>query len=795
MQMHQASRLHYDFRLEHGGVLLSWAVPRGPSPNPADKRLAVRTEDHPLEYVDFEGVIPEGNYGAGGVIVWDTGVWIPLEDPDEGLEKGKLLFTLKGHKLQGRWTLVKTKQDWLFIKERDGWASEESTDSYAQDSIFSGLTASEMTEGVTRWPDIERTLVELGAPAGQVPADPPPFMLAESREKPFTRSGWVFEIKYDGYRLLGVREENRPRLVSRNGNDLTPTFPEIERALRGLPYPGVMVDGEAVVHDEHGIPSFQRLQKRGRIRRRTDVLRASMEMPATLYAFDLLAIGGYDLRGLPLLARKEVLRLLLPTTGPIRYCDHIEEMGEAMFEHAGRLRLEGVVGKDASSRYAPGRSPKWLKVRAVETDDFVVVGFTDPKGGRGGFGALHLGQYEDGELVYAGRVGTGFTEAVLTEIHELLVPLDGASPPAAGPVPKGANHHWTEPEVVVEVTFKEVTEDGMLRHPSYVRLRDDKPPEDCERRPERDPLAEPVAVTDDTKVKTVHFSNLDKVFWPDEQYTKGDLIEYYRSVADWLLPLLADRPVVLTRYPDGIDGKSFFQKNAPGFAPDWVRTEVIWSEGSERELHYFICEDVESLLYLANSATIPLHIWSSRVATLGQPDWCILDLDPKDAPFSDVVACARRIKKICDSIEIPAFVKTSGSTGLHVLLPLGRQLTYEQSRTLGQLMATVLVRELPDIATVTRNPSKREGKVYIDYVQNGHGRLLVSPYCVRPLPGAPVSAPLRWSEVNSKLKLSDYTIRSLPKRLARQRTDPWAGLMETSPDLGAVLSRLAEWMR
>ena len=792
--MHQASRLHYDFRLEWNGVLLSWAVPKGPSPDPADKRLAVHTEDHPLEYVDFEGVIPEGNYGAGGVIVWDTGIWIPLEDPEEGLEKGKLLFNLRGHKLQGRWTLVKTKLDWLLIKERDGWARDESTDSYPQDSIFSGLTATEMTEGVTRWPEIEERLLALDVPHAEVDLSSPPFMLAEHRAKPFSREGWVFEIKYDGYRLLGARGEDSARLISRNGNDLTATFPEIERALHGLPYPGLLIDGEAVVHDEHGLPSFQRLQKRGRLRRRTDVLRSSMELPAALYAFDLLAIAGYDLRGLPLLERKSLLRTVLPSTGPIRYCDHIEEMGEAMFEHAGRLRLEGIVGKDATSPYRTGRSSKWLKVRSVHTDDFIVAGFTEPKKGRTGFGALHLAQFEGDDLVYAGRVGTGFSGAQMKEIRALLDPLDGAEPPAHGPRPSGAGHHWVEPEIVVEVAFKEVTDEGMLRHPSFLRLRDDKPPIDCVRQERRHPLEEPVEVHDDTNQKIVHFSNLEKLFWPDEGYTKGDLIDYYRSVADWLLPLLADRPVVLTRYPDGIEGKSFFQKNAPGFAPDWVRTEVIWSEGSERDLHYFICEDLESLLYLANSATIPLHVWSSRVATLGQPDWCILDLDPKEAPFSDVVTCARRIKQICDEIDLPSFVKTSGSTGLHVLLPLGRQLTYEQSRTLGQLLGTVLVRELPEIATVTRNPRKREGKVYVDYVQNGHGRLLVSPYCVRPLPGAPVSTPLRWSEVGPKLDIAKHTIRTVPRRLSRQKSDPWEGLLDLRPDLGAALERLSRWL-
>ncbi|MEZ4414342.1 MAG: DNA ligase D [Gemmatimonadota bacterium] len=796
VQMHAASRLHYDLRLELNGVLLSWAVPRGPSPNPADKRLAVHTEDHPLEYVDFEGVIPEGNYGAGGVIVWDTGTWIPLEDPDVGLESGKLLFNLRGYKLQGRWTLVRTKTDWLLIKERDGWVREEGTELYSPQSIFSGLTAEQVASGFSPRPALRAEAERLGAPAADLDPRSVSMMFAEARPQAFTREGWIFEIKYDGYRLLGHQAEGRARLISRNGNDLTATFPELERALRGLPYEGVLLDGEAVVHDEQGLPSFQRLQKRGRLQRKTDILRASVELPAQLYAFDLLALEGFDLRSLPLIERKALLQRILPPVGPIRYSDHVETHGEAMFAHASRMHLEGIVGKDAGSPYVRGRSAKWIKVRVEQTDDFVVVGFTDGKGSRDGFGALHLGQYdEDGSLVYAGRVGTGFDQKTTRSLRDALDELGTAEPPEHGPVPRGASHHWVAPEMVVEVRYKEVTDDGMLRHPAFLRLREDKPPGDCIRREHVGALEEPVEVKDDAVVRVVHYSNLDKVFWPDEGYTKGDLIEYYRTIAPWLLPYLADRPLVLTRYPDGIEGKSFYQKNAPDFAPDWLRIESIWSEGSEKELRYFVCDDLESLLYVANSAAIPLHVWSSRVATLQAPDWCILDLDPKEAPFSDVVRCAKLIRSVTEEIDLPAFVKTSGSTGLHVLLPLGGRCTYEQSRTMGELLARVVVQELPEQATITRNPKKREGKVYIDYLQNRPGQLLVAPFSVRPLPGAPVSTPLHWREVGSKLDLKDHTIRTVPARLRRQRSDPFEGLLDLKPDLVGALSRLAARFR
>ena len=360
-------------------------------------------------------------------------------------------------------------------------------------------------------------------------------------------------------------------------------------------------------------------------------------------------------------------------------------------------------------------------------------------------------------------------------------------------MPKGKGHHWVRPDIVAEVKYKEFTEQGLVRQPSFSRFRTDKQPSECVVERELGGEAEPPEPVEMMEQRTVSFTNLDKVFWPEEGYTKGDLIEYHRQVSEWMLPYLEDRPLVMTRYPDGINGKSFFQKDAPPYAPDWFRRVTVWSEGSERELSYFVAEDVESLLYVINLGTIPLHVWSSRIATLAHPDWCILDLDPKEAPFTDVVEIARTIHDLCEEIGLPSFPKTSGSTGIHVLVPLGRQLTYEQARTMGQLLARVVVAERPEIATLTRNPDRRNGKVYVDFVQNGHGRLLVAPFAVRPKPGAPVSAPLKWGEVNRRLTIASHTIQGVPGRMKRLGDDPLRSVLELEPDLLGALERLTNW--
>ncbi len=789
IQHHAARALHYDLRLEMDGVLRSWAIPKGPSANPADKRLAVQVEDHPLEYADFEGRIPEGNYGAGASIIWDRGLWIPSGNPEKNIEKGKLLFELRGYKLRGKWTLVKTKRgpkDWLLIKEKDVWASEEGIAAYPADSVLSGLTVEALREGRDPAKRIVKKLKRLGVPQKRLSAKTVKVMLARAGAS-FSGRDWLFEIKYDGYRLIIARENGEAVLYSRAGNDLTATFPEIANAVRALPFHNLIMDGEAVVHDERGIPSFSRLQKRGRLIRHADVQRAAIELPATVYVFDLLAFDGYDLRQLPLKTRKLTLKMLLPSTGPIRYSDHIEEQGQMMYEQVRSMGLEGLVAKKADSRYHAGRTPQWIKIKVEQTDDFVVAGYSDPKGSQPGFGALLLAQYADGQLVYAGRVGTGFTSKTLNELGAKLQHAERASPLARGP--RNRNIHWIKPELVCEIKFKETTPDGLLRQPVFLRLRDDKPAKQCKKINHE--LPEPGRVSGPTRAQQrVHLTNLDKVFWPTEGYTKGDLVAYYRAISQWLLPYLKDRPVVLTRYPDGIEGKSFFQKDAPEFVPDWIRIERMWSENTQREISYFIVQDLDSLLYIVNMASIPLHIWSSRMPTLERPDWCILDLDPKGAPFDAVVKIAKTIRALCNEIKLPCFVKTSGSTGLHVLIPLGRNYTYQESRSLGELLGRVVVSELPDIATVTRAVAQRRGRVYIDYLQNGHGRLLVAPFSVRPLPGATVSMPLTSRELTSKLDIHCFTMKNAVRRLRSLRRDPLRKILELKPDLHSALELL-----
>ena len=796
VHMHAARRLHWDLRLEMDGVLTSWAVPKGPSPNRADKRLAVHVEDHPLEYGDFEGLIPEGNYGAGAVIVWDRGRWVPLEDPYEGMKQGKLLFELHGYKLKGKWTLVKLKKgekEWLLIKEKDGYAAADG--GLPPESVLSGLTVEELKAGKDRAAPVVKELQRLKVPKRTVTLAEAEPMLAETREQPFSKAGWLFELKLDGYRVRAGREGGGARLITRNGHDIVAGFPEIARAITALPYEGLIVDGELVVPDDAGRPSFQRLQNRARVNRALDVRRAAVDSPGALYVFDLLAFEGYDLRPLPLERRKALLERMVPRVGPIKYIEHFATNGEALYEQVVKLGLEGIVAKKADSSYRAGRSPNWLKIRADRADDFVVVGFTRPKGSRSGFGALDLGAYEDGKLVYAGRAGSGFTAKELKEVSTVLDRGVRPTPAFTGPVPQDEGHTWVEPTLVVEVRYKEWTDEGLLRQPVFIRFRDDKPVTEIAKkgsgRGERDAEVPPEGTSPiSAPPREVKFSNLDKVFWPDEGYTKGDLIDYYRAISPWLLPYLKDRPVVLTRYPDGITGKSFFQKDAPSFVPEWIRLERIWSEDTQREIAYFLCDNVESLLYIINMGTIPLHVWGSRIGTLEQPDWCILDLDPKEAPFVHVVKIARATKALCDDLELPCFIKTSGSTGLHVLLPLGRQCTYEQARTLGGLLARVMAAELPDIATITRQVEKRGAKVYLDYVQNGHGRLLVAPFSARPLPGAPVSMPLQWSEVTPKLDIKKFTLKTAPARLQRLEEDPLRPVLELKPDLVATLERL-----
>ncbi|MFI5365975.1 MAG: DNA ligase D [Candidatus Binatia bacterium] len=794
VQQHAARRLHWDLRLEIGGVLVSWAVPRGPSVDPKEKRLAVQTEDHPLEYADFEGVIPPGNYGAGAMIVWDCGRFQTVDGVPAGdaLTRGKLDMELRGQKLRGRWALVRTKsadgKQWLLIKKADGQRMAPEPVQAQPASVLSGLTVEELKAGAGRTQAIAARAQAAGAPQRVVDGSTLRPMLAETVERPFSKDGWVFELKYDGVRLLAVRTPTgQARLFARSGREVTATFPEIARAVAHLPCDQCIVDGEVVALDARGASSFELLQQRLGQTDAGAVARAVAAVPVVMYCFDLPAAAGYDLRDLPLGTRKELLHSLVPHTGVLRWSEFFQRDGEALFAAAAEHGLEGIIAKRADSPYRSGkRSRDWLKVKMLRTADVAIVGFVRGKGARAKLGALMVAWRGDGRLVYAGNVGSGFDARTLAD---LLGRLESRKRRTAGfdgtpPGPARANV-FVEPELVAEVRYSEVTSSGYLRQPVFIRVRDDKTVAQCDAQPRPPAAAEPAVVEVATPPAEPRFSNLDKVFWPADGYTKGDLLAYYEAVWPWLQPYLRDRPVVLTRYPDGIDGKSFFQKNAPDFTPQWVETFHI--EGND----YFICNDRRILLYVINSGCIPLHVWSARRGTLDRPDWTILDLDPKGAPFQHVVHVARHIHGLLTELAVPHFVKTSGQDGLHVLVPLDGTLTHAEARMFAEVLARVVAAEQADIATVARPLGERGGKVYVDFLQNGFGKTIVAPYSVRPRAGAPVSTPLSWREVTARLHPSRFTLHTVPRRV-RKRTDPMRAVLDAAADVHAALLALRE---
>jgi len=792
VQKHAARRLHYDFRLELDGVLKSWAVPKGPSSDPAEKRLAVEVEDHPVEYADFEGVIPAGNYGAGPVIVWDRGAWTPLADPAAGLARGKLLFRLEGHKLHGEWTLFRLKEakQWMLVKHRDGFADPGERHPVAEASVLSGLLLDEVATGPARAAELAVEAERLGARQGRVEAAAWRPMLAEARDQAFGGEGWLFELKIDGYRALAAREGRSATLRYRSGDQATARYPEIALALRALPCERALLDGEIAVLDHDGRPSFQALQGRAQLARPLDVERASLAAPATYFAFDLLAFGELDLRPLPLSARKALLGRLVPRLGPIRLLEDIAERGEELWREVSARGLEGVVAKRADAPYRPGRSGAWLKIRCQRAGDFVVVGFTAPAGkGRLGLGALHVAARVDGRLVYAGSVGSGFTDRQLVDLRARLEPRRRPSPACEGSVPGGRGHVWVEPAIVCEARYHAWTREGLLRQPVFLRLREDKRVEECG---DEGRARSATSTSTATSIPTVPLTNLDKLYFPEDGFTKGDLVAYHRAIAPWMVPYLKDRPLTLTRFPDGIHGKSFFQKDAPAWRPEWIRTVRVWSEEARRDLEQYVADDLPSLLHVVNLGTIPIHVGAARAPGLGSPDWCSIDLDPKGAPFAHVVRLARAVHELCDELGLPSFVKTTGQAGLHVLVPLGGQCTHEQARQLAGLLATAVAEAHPEIATLARAIPARRGRVYLDTLQNGSGKTLAAPFCVRPRPGAPVSMPLRWTEVDGRLHPSRFTIRSAPRRMGRLGDDPLLPVLAMRPDLVAALARLRD---
>lgn len=770
VQKHAATRLHFDFRLEFGGALKSWAVPKGPSLNPADKRLAVHVEDHPLDYARFEGHIPHGEYGAGDVIVWDIGTFA---HPDGGTraqqeknlqadyKKGKLVVVLHGSKLQGEFTLVRTarqtgsKEQWLLIKHRDAFVS-------TKDVTKDDRSALSDTRLVAADPEQHAPMPAFFKP-----------MLATLADKPFDKDGWIYEIKWDGFRALAFIDHKNIKLYSRNEQLFNKKFPSVAYDLQSLSRHKLVLDGEIIALDTNGKPDFQALQN------------AEREPAAISYAiFDLLYMDGVDLRNQPLIERKKLLQTLLKNAPPrLIYSDHVLGKGKAYFHAAEKKNLEGVMAKDGDSVYLPGmRAQSWLKLKTVKRQEAVIAGFTEPSGSRKHFGALVLGVYEGKTLTYIGHTGTGFDDRQLKSLHAKLKKLATKTSPFKTKVPLNNPVTWVKPKFVCEIKFAEWTSDGVMRQPVFLGLRDDKPAKDVTREQAKQ-------VTAGTKAFSVAVTHEDKIFWPKEGYTKGDVIRYYDRIAETLLPYLKDRPESMLRQPHGVDGESFFQKNVTGKLPPYVRTETIKSDSESRDIRYIVCDNKETLLYMANLGCIELNPWNARVQTPHNPDYMIIDLDPAKKDFGALIKVAREVHRVLDLACQPNYIKTSGKRGLHIFVPLGAKYDYDAVRQFAQLMVSIVHRRLPTLTSIERHPDKRKGKIYLDYLQNRFAQTLACAYSLRPWPGATVSTPLKWTEIKSGLNPAKFTIETIFKRL--QKTgDLWQPVITDSIDMRESLACL-----
>lgn len=802
VHLHAATRRHYDLRIQIGGTLKSFAVPKGPSLVPLQKHLAVHTEDHPLEYLSFEAVIPEGNYGAGAMIVWDTGTIHYLEtDAETGMAKGKLDFLLWGFKLRGRFALVETKQkynekqrSWLLLKKADAY-SRDPSDILVEEphSVLSGMEVEQLSRAPALAIALREQALQLGAAPGELRLDSLIPMRCAEGESRLDDPKCLYELKLDGVRLLGERQGDQVQLRYRTQRNATALFPEIVRALRALPVNRVILDGEVVAFDDRGLPSFtelaQRIHKQGE-----RAITAAMQRKQVQYlVFDILAIDELDLRRLPLLARKQLLASLLRGKGFVRTVDYALGNGESLLAFCERFDLEGVIAKRADSVYVPGpeRSRHWHKHKRLHSDDFVVVGYTQGKGGRVALGALELASFVDGRLMTRGRVGSGLSDANVAELLSALEPLRTGACAAEGellPAPQGRT--FVKPELVVSVSHAGFTDEGRLRHPVFLHMRSDADARECTSAPEAEreqTLVEQAApaLAPTTKVR---LTNQRKLFWPGEGITKGDVCEYYAAIAPFLLPYLRDRPVLMVRYPDGITGKSFYQWNVPQGTPSWVRTEQLHSDEQRRDVTFFRVDDQDTLVYLANLGVIPLHILAGRFSSIERCDFLTIDFDLGEAPLAHAIALARELFNILDTLELPGFPKTSGQTGLHVLVPMGGA-PFEAAVLLANLLGHLVHRRHPQLSTLERMRKNRPNAVYIDTGQTGRSRAIVAPFSVRAVPGATVSTPLTREEVSAALVPGAHTLFSVPGRLSSMG-DPMAGLLRAQPDLTRTLTSL-----
>jgi bifunctional non-homologous end joining protein LigD len=821
VHQHGARRMHFDLRLEMGGTLASFAVPRGPSLDPADKRLAVQTEHHPIEYLDFEDVIPEGNYGAGPMIAWDIGRVQYLEAPAEAGERdGKIDFVLSGQKLKGRYALVLTgkskdpeergQRQWLLLKKPDQHSrvGEQEITERQPHSVLSGLTITEIGQKA----EIAAALLEevraLGAPQGNLATAELVPMLCATKGGALVDAARLYELKLDGVRIIADKHAGNVALRYRSLRPAAANYPEVVRAVRALAPERLVLDGEIVAFDARGKPSFQRLAPRIHARLAADINQARVSVPVNYVVFDLLQLGPYDLRSLPLIERKRLLKRLLPGRGVIWVNDHALADGRPLFELCKQAGLEGVVSKVAKGPYrvGPVRTPDWIKLKCEKEDEFVVVGWISGKSSRERLGALELGSWDGERWVYRGRVGSGLGDASIDDLLARLTPLQRDTDPAVGePMPYQGKRFFAEPQVVVRVSFLEWTPDERLRHAVFLGLREDIDPKSCRAAPP-DHGAEPEPAPEAPEAPApaapqraaaqgksrVALSNLNKIFWPDDGYTKGDLINYYAAISDTLLPLLKDRPVMLVRYPDGITGKNFYQWNVPRGTPDWVQTLVLRDEERDgKNVVSFLVDSADALMHIANLGCIPLHVLACQRQTLEHCDFLTIDFDLGEQPFHQGVKLALSLRELLNELELPGYPKTSGQSGLHVLIPMGPGINFDTAKALVELIGRVLQLRHADVATMERRVSERRGRMYIDTGQTGRSRTIVAPYSVRAYPGASVSTPLYWEEVHMALDPRLHTMFTVPARVA-ERGDPMEGLLRERPDIPRAVARLGK---
>ncbi|MBX7273854.1 DNA ligase D [Stutzerimonas chloritidismutans] len=811
IQKHDATRLHYDFRLELDGTLKSWAIPKGPSLDPSVRRLAVHVEDHPLEYATFEGSIPAGHYGAGDVIVWDRGVWIPQGDPQEGYRKGKLKFSLEGEKLAGSWNLVRThmdgkKEQWFLIKSRDEAAREEGEYDVVTaepNSVLSDRTLVPRKRGAAKARVAEAPAKPVKAPAkkraprkksdavkleGAVPAKlPETFKPQLATLVDAVPSGdWRYEIKFDGYRMLARIDAGKAALFTRNGHDWTAKMPQQAAALAGLGLESGWLDGEVVVPNEEGAPDFQALQNAFEAGRSGSIL---------YYLFDVPYLNGMDLRDVPLEQRRAALREVLEGSDSelLRFSEDFTEQPDSILESACQMKLEGLIGKRAGSSYTSRRSSSWVKIKCSNRQEFIIVGYTEPKGTRTGFGALLLGLHDDsGKLLYAGKVGTGFNQATLKSLHKQLKKLEADKSPLAKAAPaadvRGAQ--WLKPELMCEVAYAEMTRQGVVRHSVFHGLRSDKPADaithERAKPASRGSKAEQ-RQTDPIGSGRIKISSPERIIDPSSGITKIELARFYAQIAPWALPQLRARPLALVRAPEGITGELFFQKHADKLAIPHI-TQLDPALDSKHGA-LLVIDSAEALVGAAQMGTIELHCWNAVAPELEHPDRFVLDLDPDPAlPWKSMLEATQLTQTLLDEIGLTSFLKTSGGKGIHIVVPLDPVHGWSEVKAFSQAIAKYLAKLLPSHFSAVSGPKNRVGRIFIDYLRNSRGASTVAPYSVRAREGLPVSVPIHREELADLKGANLWTVRNLLERLQELGDDdPWADMTRTRQTISAQM--------